>query len=75
LGGEAAPIQDVSVDHGRFHILVAKELLHHPNVIAVLKQVGREAILWEGFALSECVAPHWLVDACRCRGGHVALDG
>ena len=36
--------KDVCVDHGRLHALVAQELLHRPDVVAVLEEVGGVAM-------------------------------
>jgi len=36
--GQAAAVEDVSVDHGRLDILVSKELLDRPDVAVVLKR-------------------------------------
>ncbi len=35
-------VQDVGIDHGGAHILMAKQFLDRPNVIAILKQGSRE---------------------------------
>ena len=42
--GKSAAIEDVRVDHGGFHILVAEEFLHGADIVAVLKQVGGERV-------------------------------
>ena len=40
----AAAVEDVSVDHGGADILVAQQLLHGPDVVAVFQQVGCKAV-------------------------------
>ena len=37
-----APVQDVSVDHGRADVVVAQELLDPPDVVTILQAVGGE---------------------------------
>ena len=39
-----AAVQDVGVDHGRRHVLVAQELLYRSDVIAGSQEMGREAM-------------------------------
>jgi hypothetical protein len=42
--GQAAAIEDVSVDHGRFDILVAQELLHCSDIIVGFQEVGHKTM-------------------------------
>ena len=42
--GEAAPVEDVGVDHCSLDIFVAEQFLDGPDVIAVLQQVGGERV-------------------------------
>jgi hypothetical protein len=42
--GEAATVQDVSVDHGRRHVLVPQQLLNGPDVVPVLEKMGGEGM-------------------------------
>src|ERR1043165_3515094 len=42
LDAEPPAIQDMGVDHRRAHVPVSQQLLHGPDVIAGLEQVGRE---------------------------------
>ncbi len=37
-------VQDVGVNHGRRHILMAEELLHRANVVPAIEQVRGEAV-------------------------------
>ena len=39
-----APVQNVSVDHGRADVVVAKELLDRPDVVAIFQQMGGERV-------------------------------
>ena len=39
-----APVQDVSVDHGRADVVVAQELLDRPDVVAIFQQMGGERV-------------------------------
>ena len=39
-----ASIQDVGVDHRRAHVLVAEQLLHRADVVAVFEQMGGERV-------------------------------
>jgi hypothetical protein len=42
IGGAAdAPVQNMGVDHRRFHVAVPQQFLHRANVVAVGQQVGR----------------------------------
>jgi hypothetical protein len=46
----STPIQNMGIYHGRFYILVAKQLLDGPDVITVLKQmVGVRMMEAQGF--------------------------
>jgi hypothetical protein len=40
--GGGAAVEDVSVDHGRGDVAVAEQLLHGPDVMAVLEQMRCE---------------------------------
>ncbi len=51
----STPIQDVRIDHGGAHILMAKQLLDGPNVVPVLKEMSCKR-------MAECVATRWLGD-------------
>jgi len=42
--GEAALVEDVGVDHGGFDVGVAEEFLDGANVVAILQEVGGEAV-------------------------------
>jgi hypothetical protein len=47
--GETAPVEDVSINHGGFDILVAEEFLDGADVVAIFEQVS--GIGWKGGAL------------------------
>ena len=49
--GAGTAIEHVRVDHGRADVLVSEEMLHRPNVVAVLKQVSHSAIRHQGSML------------------------
>ena len=38
----SASVEDMRIDHGRTDVLMPKEFLDRPNIIAVLKQMGRK---------------------------------
>ncbi len=38
----ASAIQDMGIDHRRFHVTMAQQLLHRSDVVAVLQQVRRK---------------------------------
>lgn len=40
----AAALEDVGVDHGGAHVLVAEEFLHRTDVVAVFQEVGGEGM-------------------------------
>ena len=40
----SAPIQNMGIDHGRFHILVSQELLDRPDIISVFEQMDGKGI-------------------------------
>jgi len=42
--GQAASIEDVSVNHRRFHILMPEQFLHGADIVAILQQVGGETV-------------------------------
>ncbi len=44
LNCETAALQNVSVDHGGFDILVSKKFLDSANIVTALKQVGGKAV-------------------------------
>jgi len=54
--GQGASIEDVSINHRRFHILVSEQFLHRADIIAVLQQVGGEAVA-ESVAGDALVSP------------------
>ena len=61
-------IQNVQVHHRRADVGVAQQLLHGPNVVAILEQLCRER-------MPECVWTHTFGDAgVSCRVGHRLLD-
>jgi len=37
-------MEDVGINHRRFHILVPQQLLHGADVVAVFEQVGSEGV-------------------------------
>ena len=39
-----SPVQDMSIDHRRRHILVSHQLLHRPDIVPRLKQMGRKGV-------------------------------
>lgn len=47
--GQAAALEDVGVDHGGAHVLVAEEFLHRTDVVAVFQEMGSEGVA-EGVA-------------------------
>ena len=57
-----ATIEDVGVDHRRGHVLVAEELLHGADVVAVLQEMGGEGV-------AEGVAGRRLGDPGEADGG------
>src|ERR1017187_4007067 len=61
---EAAPVQDVGVDHGRRDVAVAEKLLDRADVGAALEKLGREGV-------AQRVAARGFADA---RLAHGALD-
>lgn len=63
--GAAQLLDDVGVDHGRFHVRVAEVFLNLSDVDAVEQQMGRKAV-------AQRVYRHWLMDL-RATGGD--LDG
>jgi len=54
---QAASIEDVSVNHRRFHVLVSKQFLHGADVVPILQQVG-------GKTIPEGLTGDALVDPC-----------
>ena len=42
--GQRAAIEDVGVNHGRFHILVPKQFLHRADIVAVFKEMSSKAV-------------------------------
>lgn len=42
--GESAALEDVSVDHCRFHVLVTEEFLDGTDVVTALQEVGGEGV-------------------------------
>jgi hypothetical protein len=66
---QAAAVEDVGVDHGGLDVLMAEEVLHGPNVIAVFQEMGGEGV-------AEGVASDALSDV-RAAGGECdgLLDG
>jgi hypothetical protein len=40
--GQSAAIQHMRIDHRRFHIFMAQEFLHRPDIIALLEQMRRK---------------------------------
>jgi len=42
--GGRASIQHVGIDHRCAHVAVPEQLLHRPDVVVVLEQVGRERV-------------------------------
>lgn len=44
MDGEAAALENVGVDHGRLHVLVAQKLLDGSDVVSVGQQVGCEGM-------------------------------
>ena len=44
LDRQSAAIKYMSVDHGRFDILMSKQLLHSADVVSVLQQMRRKAV-------------------------------
>jgi hypothetical protein len=42
--GQVAAVEDVGVDHGRFDILVAQELLHCSDITVGFQEVGRKTM-------------------------------
>lgn len=40
----SASVQDMGIDHGRTDVLMPKELLDRPDVVAVLKEMGGPAL-------------------------------
>jgi hypothetical protein len=46
---ETSAVEDVGVDHGGLDVLMAEEVLHSPNVIAVFQEMGGEGMA-EGMA-------------------------
>ena len=59
--GEAAAIQDMSIDHGSLHIFMSEEFLNSSDIVATLQQVG-------GKAVAERVTANRLVHACATSG-------
>jgi hypothetical protein len=55
----------VGVDHGRFYVFVAEQLLYGSDVITGFQQVGGKAIPQGGFALAEGMWADRLGDACQ----------
>ncbi len=41
---QTTALKDVGVNHGGFDIFIAEEFLDGANVVAILKQVGGEAV-------------------------------
>jgi hypothetical protein len=39
-----SPVQDMSIDHRRRHIPVSQQLLHRPDIVPGLKQMGRKGV-------------------------------
>ena len=37
-----APVEDVGVDHGGFHVLVAEKFLHRPDVVSTFQELRGE---------------------------------
>lgn len=58
LDTSAAPVQDVGVDHGRLHALVAEEFLDRPDIVAVHQEVGGEGVaqVWQVAGLARPAA-------------------
>lgn len=68
-GAATVALQDVGVDHRRFHIRVTEELLDGANVVVVFQKVRGEGVAQ---AMTACV----FFDACRTHGFfHGALHG
>src|SRR5450759_905083 len=42
--GQASPVEDVGIDHGRFDVLVAQKFLDGADVVVVLQEVGSKAV-------------------------------
>jgi hypothetical protein len=42
--GQATPVEDMGIDHSRFHVLVSQQLLHGADVIAGLEQMSGEGM-------------------------------
>ena len=55
---QAASIEDVGVNHRRFHVLMAEEFLHSADIVATLQQMRSET-------MAEGVAGDRLVDSCQ----------
>ena len=54
--GQAAAIEDVGVNHRRFHVLVAKEFLHRADIVAILQQMRSKGVA-EGVAVTRLLSP------------------
>jgi hypothetical protein len=52
LDCQPAALKHVSVDHGRFDVLVAEQFLYGTDIRSILKQKG--GIEWKGGALHPC---------------------
>ena len=59
--GEAALFEDVGVNHGCFDILVAEQLLNRADIVAILQEMGGEA-------MAEGVAGDAFGEACGAGG-------
>jgi hypothetical protein len=42
--GEAASIQDVGINHGRFDVFVPEQLLHGADIVTTLQQMGGKGV-------------------------------
>lgn len=48
-GADTTPAHHMGVDLGRLDVLVAHQLLHGANIVAVIQQVGRKGVPQGGY--------------------------